>query len=70
MATTVVADVSLQKAVHSKWTHYIAQQAGPDKDPTFGIFDIAKVELYNALTVHHQKHPHVKHRLGIQWWII
>lgn len=40
---SAAADTALQKAVHSKWSHYVMQYVGPDKETVVGLLDIAKV---------------------------
>ena len=46
---TPVSDVSLQKAVHTKWMHYIAHYVGPNKDTgvASGLMEATKVELHS-----------------------
>jgi hypothetical protein len=43
------ADVALKKTVHSRWTQYLAQFAGKDKDTVEGLIGIAKVELTRSM---------------------
>ena len=47
-----VADMSLQKAVHTKWKHYIAHYVGPNKDTAVanGLLETTKVELRSGCT--------------------
>lgn len=44
-----VADVSLQKAVHNKWTHYIGHYVGQDTGMASGLMDSSKVEFIPVL---------------------
>lgn len=45
---SAAADTALQRAVHSKWTHYVMQYVGPDKETVVGLLDIAKVEFKHS----------------------